>query len=259
MRDFPWEPIRVFHPARGRTTVQGFKDWRSAWEHINHHIFSPPESQAWGWIDPRLGEIVPLHNPDALYALARRTRSAWHPQDQDTYRKVYQIYMEQVDRELREAQALGWYICQDSLCVAVGTIGIILVIYHDQEEFPQGVLLTAFVGGAGIPEVVGDPEKGTLLRNPIQENSLRIRHIHPREYRRLQRRQEKWSREQWLFYRVFRPCVQFIHCCHRRSLNLEGRKIPNDYALLKKVLPPRSNITFETWKKWKQQLGGNRP
>jgi hypothetical protein len=69
----------------------------------------------------------------------------------------------------------------------------------------------------------------------------------PRENRRKQRREALWTREERLYYRVFRPCIQFIRKSHHRCRDLCGRLIRCDYALLKDRLPPRSRLSYEDW------------
>jgi hypothetical protein len=61
-----------------------------------------------------------------------------------------------------------------------------------------------------------------------------------------------WSEPQRLYYRVFRPAVQFIRSQYQRDLEARGRQRLSDYGLVKKNLPMMSRLKYQHWLKLRE-------
>ena len=129
--------------------------------------------------------------------------------------------------------------------MAVGTSGILMVI--------EDALRTAFLGGQGDPEATLMSKNQYGGSQPLaRERGMRSGRLRSfarggREERKKQRREASWSNAQRLYFRVFRPCIQFIKKSHHRGRDICGKPIGRDYALLKDRLPSRNQLAYGHW------------
>ncbi len=61
---------------------------------------------------------------------------------------------------------------------------------------------------------------------------------------------------QRLYFRVFRPCIQFIKQSHHRGRDICGKPIGRDYSLLKDCLPSRNQLAYGHWLELRRRCRG---
>jgi hypothetical protein len=231
------------HPARPHLRVPVFGDWLKACEHLRDHLLTAPECYAWADVLPEYADILDPASEDARWRYAQEAMATGGRRAQ----ALYDLYSAATARDARDAALLAWHCTEGDVTVALGTSGILLVV--------EDVVRTAFLPGQGSPlqtQLARDlPEDSAGL--PRQAGMRTPRPARPalagstKEQRERREREALWSREQRLYYHVFKPSVQFVRECHHRHRDMHGKLLRRDYALLKEVLPPLSRLKFHHW------------
>jgi hypothetical protein len=124
-------------------------------------------------------------------------------------------------------------------------------------------LNTAFLPGQGDPLATGesrptDASTAAITREAGMRSGRhghRDRELIERERLARQRREAAWTPAQRLYYRVFKPAVQFVKRCQHRCRDMLGRETRGDYALLKNVLPHLSQLKLDDWLAMRMRCG----
>jgi hypothetical protein len=164
------------------------------------------------------------------------------------------VYCEAVSRDAEDGAELQWHRSDNRLTVAFGTSGIVMLI--------EEVLTTAFLPGQGDPRVTHESQRCEKLGGLPRERGMRTGRPGrrggeevERDRRVRERHEAQWTNGQRLYYRVFRPAVQFVKKCQHRCLDRCGKVIPGDYALIKDVLPARSRLKYTDWVALRHRCG----
>jgi len=245
----------VTDPAHPGGTACFFADWRSAYRHLRDHLLTAPECFGWQLVAPQYAQICDLEDADARWAYAQQAADS----ECRTAQPLYDLYCAAVSQDTDDALVLGWYHGDSRLMVCLGTSGILTI-------FNQRTVITAFLPSQGSGEATragqqtkqpGDlPREGGMRAGRVGRRS-REAIEHDQQLR--QQREAAWSATQRLYYRVFKPAVQFVKRCHHQSRDMHGRLIRGDYALLKDVLPHLSQLKYEHWILLRQRCGRNEP
>lgn len=257
------------HPAQPGIEVRFFRDWQAACMHLRDHLLTAPECKGWAVVAPQYRQVLDPDDGDARWRYSDQAFETQGASAQD----LYDVYCRACGRDARDAARLGWVATQGEGIVALGTSGILLVIenqavpaHPDGARTPgageasrtvRGVVVTAFLPGLGNPQAV---RKGADSRYAsaglVRESGMRsgradsLSHdprLSKREQLRRLRIRANWSRDERLYYTVFRPAVQFIRRCHHQHRDMFGRFYRRDYALLKDFLPARSRLQYTDW------------
>jgi hypothetical protein len=242
---------RLFeHPGGPGTEVVIYSDWQDAVRHLRDHLLSAPECLAWAVVIPRYPEVLDPHDAKARLRYLDFAESSRGRQSQP----LYDLYSEAICQANREAGQFQWHASNGEITVSFGTSGILTVIRSLQPY--EAVVLTAFLPGQGVATTTLESQKaeGCNKRLPRESGMRdgpggRTRIEHEKELARRQQRRQGFSREQRLYYDVFRPALQFIREQYHRERDLCGRAIRSDYALLKDKLPRCSSLKFENWQR----------
>ncbi len=234
----------ITNPANGET-VRFFKNWEKACQHLEDHVLSSPECEAWRLVTPEIENLMALDDEKLRLRLVRDARQTAGVAAQ----ALYDCYARAVDADCLDARAVGWHATRDDVTVAVGTSGVHVIV--------EGrAVVTAYLPGQGSAEATAASQRipfssarlarhrpmgGGILAGPHDQQ-------HPKEQHLAERRYAGWTREQKLFYRVFRRALQFVMNLPDTSYDLLGRRFKkHDSALLKVVLPKRRRMKFEDW------------
>ena len=239
----------VVHPTRRGVTVQLFANWLTACAHLRDHLLCAPECEAWALVIPDYDAVVDPADGGARYGYAEESRKTHGASAQ----RLYDLCAEAVSADAIDAQMLNWAKNDGPVTAAMGTDGIVMLI--------EDVVRSAFLAGQGDPQKTKDSQRQRLERrglpreSPMRSGGSASQKKEPteRELRRRRKREAKWSHEERLFHRVFRPTVQFVKRSHHRARDMLGRLVRADYALLKDVLPLRSQLKFEHWLELRRQ------
>lgn len=227
----------VPHPAEPTREVSFFADWQRAVTHLIDHVLTSPECEAWAIVTPQLAQCVELTDSLSRTRLAQSARAT----NGASVQAVFNLYQCAAAEASRQAYVLGWFAQNAGCFVALGLNGVFVLI-------DRNVVVTTYLPGQGSPEAVSQPDAGRHLR---RERHPMRRVVPPDEGRR--RREATWTDEERLFYRVFRPAVQFIRSRHHRARGLDGRLRKFDAALLKDRLPPMSELGLDSWRMRREQ------
>jgi hypothetical protein len=235
----------VPHPAEG-SEVQAFGDWEAACAHLRDHLLTAPECHAWALVVPACAGVVDLEDTDARWAYAREALTTAGASAQ----ALYDLYAGAVAADLRDAAALGWHCSAGAVTVALGTSGVLAVLVK--------CLRTAFLPGQGDARATAAARAEDQAR-PGDRRRERGMRSGPagrggREARAAAGREARWAPAEMLYYRVFRPAVQFVRSQHVAMRDLDGRPL-RDYGRLKEVLPPLSRLKREDWESLRRQCG----
>jgi len=237
------------HPADRSRTVVIFQDWLKACEHLRDHLLTAPECGAWATVIPGYAGLLDPASEDDRWRYLQQASASQGLSAQP----LYDLYCDALRGEVEDARLLRWYASDGEVTVAMGTSGILLVI--ERAPAPAGeVLRTAFLPGQGDPLRTqsarqhpggpGLPRQGPPCRpagpRPLPPES-------PKERRERAQREAHWDDLRRLYYRVFKSAVRFVRRCHRRPPQTQTAAQRRDYALLKDVLPPQSQLKFPHW------------
>jgi hypothetical protein len=232
------------HPDGSSRRIWIYEDWHSACTHLQRHLLTAPECEAWALVIPCLDEIVALGEADSRWRYHRRMVETHGVEGQALYDR-YCLALQQAGRD---ATGLAWHATCDGVTVALGTTGVLMVI--------ETSLKTAFLPGQGDPGAV------ISGRGPDEPrpDSVKPRLPGMRSGRTAERavavgcegsgrdrRSQAWTEAQKLYYGAFRPAVQFIRSRYHLDLDVRGRRRLSDYGLLKDILPPMSRLKYENW------------
>ncbi len=242
------------HPSRPNVSVLVFGDWAAAVQHIQAHLLIEPELSAWLLVIPELREFVELSDElarTAYHERAERSRGA-------TAQDLYDLFCRSVRQASRDAFRLKWFAETigtrgQAVTLAIGTAGVLLVV--------ENWLKTAFLPGQGDPQAVLDQRES---RGPREESPRAGRRgMRPdvpgdsqgkdREDREQRRREEGWNDGQKLYYKVFRPAIQFVRSHYEIEFDARGERKRGEYGLLKSVLPPMSQLKYDNWLALREQ------
>ncbi len=253
----------VPYPAPDHAEARLFGDWEKAVEHLTHHLLTAPECHAWALVIDDYTRLVDLRSADARFHFVEQARAS-HGQSAQA---LYDRYAHAVSADLRDASQLEWFVQHGQVTVAMGTTGILVVIVavggNDTLDRPRPIVKTAFLAGQGDPEAVRKSHRipAAERRGMMRERPMRTPKRHgvsgEARGRRQRLREARWSTEERLYYRVFRPSVQHIMRCHHRNRDMFGRLRGNDYALLKDVLPRRSQLKLDHWRELRRDCRGD--
>lgn len=239
----------VRDPSAPTRQVSVFGDTGRAIAHLRDHLLTAPECEAWAVVIPQYSSLLdPTDGKSRFRYCESITESASNGQP------LYDLYKAAIVEASDEAAVLHWYCSEGQVTVALGTSGVLILI--------EGVLKTALLPGQGSAEATRQSHEriveGFGLPREVGMRSGRPgkwRPVTERETRDRERREESWPHETRLYYRVFRPAVQFIKKCHHHNRNMFGEWRHQDYALLKDILPPRSNLKLEQWQSMRKACG----
>lgn len=239
------------HPARPREQVRFFGDLQQALGHLRDHVLTAPECEAWALVDARYLQLLDLSDGKARLRYARQAEASAGRSAQP----LYDVYRDAVACDAEDAALLGWYRSQGTLTVALGTSGVLLLI--------DGPVRTAFLPGQGDPSATRQSERTEGLRLAIvRERGMRSgRHGRggseswERDRQVRARREAAWSPDQRLYYRVFKPAVQFVKRCQHRCRDMFGRLTRGDYALVKEAIPHLSQLKLDDWLRLRARCG----
>jgi hypothetical protein len=238
------------HPADAGRTVQVFSDWRKACEHLRDHVLTAPESEAWAVVMSGYGQVIDPADEEERWRYLREAVASRGV----TAQPLYDLYGAAVVRDAEDSVRLGWWRSDGGVTVAVGSSGILMVV--------EGVLRTAFLPGQGGPEQTRLGKlQGAQTALPRQRGMRSgragrfARDEAGKDLREREAREAHWTEAERLYYRIFRPAVQFIRKCHHRQRDMTGRLVRRDYALLKDSLPPRSRLKFQDWVFLRERCG----
>lgn len=245
----------VTDPAHPDRSIAFFSDWKLAWEHLRDHLLTAPECLAWRLVSPAYLHILNPEDGDARWTYAQQATAS----QGQTAQPLYDLYRTAVSQDTADATLLGWHQDGDRVTVCLGTSGVLVL-------FGQRVVLTAFLPGHGSEDATRAARQADSAADLPRErgmrsgrNGRRDRETVDREQRLLEQRQAAWSPAERLYHRVFKPSVQFVKRCQHRHRDLYGRLIRGDYALLKDVLPPLSQLKYENWITLRQRCGRTEP
>lgn len=248
----------VRHPGRTGLTVSIYETAQAACRHLQNHVLTAPECQAWAVVQPQLLEVVDLHNASARWQLCQRIQRLFKQHNTQAtldsdLQQLYDHYAVAVLEAAASASRLGWYAQHPGRCVtvAMGLNGILQVY--------KRTLVTAFLPGHGnAQETLAAKRENRLRRDSAPEtlaNTIRgmragrrlSARAAAREHRRRQDHLADHSLETKRYY-VFRKAVQAIRADNRVGLTSDGTPHSRaDYTLLKAVLPPMSKLRLADW------------
>lgn len=246
----------VPYPGSPDSQLQVFSDWLKAVQHLCDHVLAAPECFAWTLVAPGCLDVLDPTDAEARWRYARRAEETQGADAQP----LYEVYNAAILRDMDDAGRLRWRQSSGEITVTLGTCGVLVVTVRTAPA--RSVVMTAFLPGQGDPELVVGRRGTTLeppqLRREADESAIRLRR-HPfcsaRERRARQRRRERQTHEEQLYYDVFKPAAQFIRTRYHAQYDVSGRPHRCDYALLKTVLPRRSQLKFDDWRQCRQQCG----
>lgn len=251
---------RMAHPSKPERSILVFRDAKRAVQHLRDHVLTAPECEGWAVILDGVMDRVDLGNDDARWRSAR----AITDQVQEA-QALYDLYSGMIESQFTEAGQLHWFYEQSTLAVGIGTLGV-LVVSEGAGGAPDAVK-TAFLPGQGVPIAVVRAREdsrptGALARESRAMRAGRRDRLHgdsEREARECERRMEGMTRDERIYYQVFRPAIQFVRRQYHRHRDVSGRPMGNDYAHLKSVLPPVSQLKYEAWQALRVQLQNQNP
>lgn len=235
----PLQLRTIPHPARGGAAVPLFADWQTACAHLRDHWLTAPECEAWALVAPAYTSLLDPGDADTRYRYAEQARTSAGSSAQ----ALYDLCVAAVATEAGDAARLHWTQDSGRVTAAMGTSGVVMLI--------EGVVRTAFLAGQGDPQATKQGQRQRLERRGLpRERPLRSGLRGGDRHSLGERRcpwEDKWSAEERLYYRVFRPAVQLVKRAHHRSRDMLGGIVRADYALLKGLMPPRSRLKYEDW------------
>jgi len=235
---------RVPDPANPTRQVEVFGTWHKACEHIRDHLLTAPECHAWLLVVPSLAGELDIDDADVRWQCAEEVLKP----NGGFAQPLYDQYAAAIRSSIEDAIRLGWHASDAQATVALGTTGLLTVI--------EGSIRTAFLPGQG------DPGATTAAHGKSPDADSPLPRQRGMRCGRNGQYSGKWetcfedrrtlfearSRDEQVYYLVFRPAVQFIRGRQNRCRDITGNVLPgSDYALLKGVLPPMSRLKLACW------------
>jgi hypothetical protein len=221
-----------------------FRDWDAASRHLRDHLLTAPECHAWILVAPIYCSVLDPADPDGRWHFWEQAQATGGA----TAQALYDVYRNAAAADSADAHTLEWVHEEEGVAVAVGTSGILLVVEGN-------TLRTAFLPGQGDPDATCEaraapsPGRGLIRERGMRSGRATDAHEdwNAREQAAQTRREAAWSENERLYYKVFRPCLQFIKRCHHCHRDMYGRLVRRDYALLKDCLPARNQLKCDAW------------
>lgn len=233
-----WQPAVIDMPGCPYSPFRVFGDLASASEHIAKHLLGAEEANRWKFVIPaiieHLGDIGEDRERHRLYNSLRR---------EEVLKILYELYCRSIELNLQDACKLGWYGARRSgggwVGVALGTSGVLIVAEH-------GVIVTAFLpkksdGGGGEPGGRRHRMRGGKAPEHAPE-----------------RHTQRWCAAEWLYYRVFRPALQFVRRAVYEPIppGVDPNARRNDYWILKDCVPVVRSVKYDDWVELRQTCRG---
>ncbi len=248
-----WQPALINLQRCRLSPLRFFRDFPAAFEHIRDHLLEESEAEAWCLVIPQLsvefGELGQKSQRHRTYQKAK--------QDREVFEKLYDLYRESVSRNLADACRQGWKQVRGEQghwqAVAFGSSGVLILAAN-------GLVLTAFLPNQSSAERTllrrGSLAPARLAGKRRMRGGLEV--ASERELRKRRQIEARWSPEERLFYRVFRPALSFIRRQQYETFSPTGPYQPrdNDYWLLKAKVPTASRFDYQQWRRLRQQLRG---
>ncbi len=243
---------QIPHPLRPQIHIQVFRDSMSACQHLRDHLLTAPECYAWGIVCPEFHEILDIENDDTRFYYweeAKRSNGA-------SAQLLYDIYSEAIRLNSADAAILKWIITNSYVTIVLGLDGVVVVI-NDR----LSVVASAYLPGQGDARGVQDSRslgrKGFPRERPMRNGrpSGRREALAERDRRVMERREENWNLEQKLYYRVFRPAVQYVRRYQRAIPSSAMHSSVVSFETLKTVLPPVTQLKWEDWQNLRRLCG----
>lgn len=224
-------------PGTGGAVARLHADPDDACRHLSNHVLVEPECYAWAALLPRwaglLGDDHASHERHNERTQLQHTGGA-------LAQELYDAYAAILRDEVADADHLRWVGRWDPpggasrpawpVTVGLGTRAVLMVF----EKHPGGwVLKTGFIPGQGDPLEV---TRSGRARAPRANRPPRPAPLHLREQAQRTRREAGWSPDEWYFYRVVRPAVQFLRRQHAAG-RATTRGAERHYALVYEHLP----------------------
>lgn len=237
-------------PGQPNQLLSVFSGASAAWRHLQNHLLTNPECEAWACICPQMLEIVDLTNADARW----QYRQGGDGDSGDYWQPLYDQYAQAVTRAAIASDRLGWHRHDPgwNVRVALGHEGLLQVFHpHLKSAFlPNQGNATEVVAARLAGRTRRDTEARSQ-RDTMRRHGMRAGRSSPMAFAKTveqcQRRESGWTPRQTIYHRVFRPAVRFIRSNHRHTRKSNGDLEYRDYALLKEVLPPMSQLSFDDW------------
>jgi hypothetical protein len=122
---------------------------------------------------------------------------------------LYERYAETIQRAMNDAEELGWYDHPESgHLVVLGLDGLVTYIYVPSNDSNAPVVKTAYLPKWADPEVVKGKDEVPLARE--SENTYQTERGESWSSRSSRSYREDWSREQVIFYDVFRRAMSAV-------------------------------------------------
>jgi hypothetical protein len=256
---------KIKNIRRNRPDIEFFSSWRNAVSHILNHLLTYPECLAWAELIEDLADFVDVRDDNQRFRCARE-----YLKEEGRYAQpLYERYKEQTQLALTDARRLGWWGESEHGNDDPATAGSDTIGSTDES--------IEFLGICGIYGVAGENSIKTaylagqtsiwgkvLQEMPTAKNPL------PREgrcavkpqWRRMkdrrarmadQKRKEKWSRLERVYYLLFRRAVQDVRCRFHDTSDMQGRR-EKGMAALRRRMPRMSQLDFPSWRKIWQEL-----
>lgn len=248
--------LTSFANPRNPHRVAVFRQTDHALDHIRDHLLTAPECDAWALIHSGLSTIIPQDPKQRwkLYESAVQSRGT-------SVQELYDDFAALIEEASSVSSALNWWVQQGTVTAGLSKLGVLVLLdFNEPGAAVPEVVRTAFLPGQGSREKTREsknrPAEGTGLMREGASRGMRngARRKWTRkgsEARRQAARRTRWSVEQRIFFDVFRPAVQTIRDSYWDSNARRARKRgteQHEYALLKKELPPNSELGFDDWR-----------
>lgn len=236
-----WRPVAIELEGCPYSPIVLFPDQESARRHIEKHLLGEQEAAQWALVIPAIvreyADIADSRQRHRLYTDLKRT---------EIFEALYRQLSRSVELNLKDACRLGWKKVDAQrtpwVGVAFGTSGALIVVEN-------GVTRTVFLPGADEEAPWGQAGDDKRRRRMRQGG---------KSHREVAVYTDRWSQAEWLFYRVFRPALQFLRRAvyERLPRKLDPRARRNDYAMLKDCLPFIKSFKYEDWEEARRQCRG---
>lgn len=234
-----------------------YLDWETALRHLRDHLLTAPECYAWSLLCPEIHAILTPEESDDRWSFQREAERSQGA----TAQGLYDIYVTFLQRVLWEAHHAGWFLeaersasltSSPSVLYALSPSGVFAIVERSFES-SSFLLKTAYIPGQGDRLRLlqmdfsqrtllgqGLPREGAVSPAPPQDDF--------RDILRRQKREARWSVEQTIFYRIFRPALTFLR---NRTPDIQDPisryHEGSIYLEFKRLLPRSSQFSLEGW------------
>ena len=236
--------LRELRAPNALGAVQGFPTAVEAVCHLCDHVLTAPECHGWNLVLGGWDEL--FDQADQRWKYARQATTS----DGASAQELYDDYCCAAQRSMDESSATNWWVVDGDTLATFSTNGVLVVAHLMSEP----TIATIFLPGQGHGVLVGRGDSRGTTPLP-RECRRRMRSGQHRIGRPDRADSAEWGREERLFFRVFRPAVQFIKRCHFDAMDYQLRRRKHEYALLKKKLPATNGMTFEWWQALREEGG----